>query len=566
MALAWASAIRRRWAGALIRAGDRARHRDWSAAARFYALALRLQPGRADIWIQLGHARAESGSCRDAAVAYGSAARLLPGEMEPLVLLAETAKRRRAYPLAAKLHLAAFARATPGRGDRSLFDNVSVGGEWISDAHAAELGGGYAPGTLIEALLSGVGVDDAAASSRLLLDVSDLIHHLARHTTLSGIQRVQACVVAELDGIIGPTDWDAVVFAPRRREWVRIEQGELARLVELARGGKAVDAAERVRGEVFAALTTRAPCRPRPGSVLVNLGASWLLHGYSEAIVGLKAATGMRYKPFVHDLIPLLRPDWVDRETAERFARWVNSLPAIADGCFVNSASTRTDLLRLVPGFGSAACPDVEVVTLDARWHAEPTPGFDATGDKSVERENAALMVATFEERKNHRLLFDTWSRLALEHGSAMPRLICVGRSTAELATILPLLARPELAGLVELRHDVSDQALHALYESCLFTIYPSAYEGWGMPVTESLCHGRVPVVARNSSLPEAGGELALYFESGPTDALAAAVRLVAFDPDWRREREALIGRDYRPRRWSDVARQVVAAALKPAP
>ena len=65
----------------------------------------------------------------------------------------------------------------------------------------------------------------------------------------------------------------------------------------------------------------------------------------------------------------------------------------------------------------------------------------------------------------------------------------------------------------VRLFRRVSDADLVRLYQDCLFTIYPSTYEGWGLPVTEALCFGKAVVTTAISSLPEAGGQYADYFD-----------------------------------------------------
>ena len=76
-----------------------------------------------------------------------------------------------------------------------------------------------------------------------------------------------------------------------------------------------------------------------------------------------------------------------------------------------------------------------------------------------------------------------------------------------------------------------SDPDLAALYRRCLFTVYPSLYEGWGLPVTESLCYGKTPLLSRVASLPEAGGEFADYFEIGSKVGLAAALKRLVVRP-----------------------------------
>jgi hypothetical protein len=91
----------------------------------------------------------------------------------------------------------------------------------------------------------------------------------------------------------------------------------------------------------------------------------------------------------------------------------------------------------------------------------------------------------------------------------------------------------------------VSDADLTSFYEHCEFTIYPSRYEGWGLPVSESLAFGKLPIVANNSSLPEAGGDLAIYFDSDDQASLVANVERYGLNEVARREREQLIAAQY---------------------
>ena len=67
----------------------------------------------------------------------------------------------------------------------------------------------------------------------------------------------------------------------------------------------------------------------------------------------------------------------------------------------------------------------------------------------------------------------------------------------------------------VHLLQDVSDAQLASFYEGCLFTIYNSFYEGWGLPVTESFAFGKIVVTPSHSSLIEAGRGGAVFFEPG---------------------------------------------------
>lgn len=90
---------------------------------------------------------------------------------------------------------------------------------------------------------------------------------------------------------------------------------------------------------------------------------------------------------------------------------------------------------------------------------------------------------------------------------------------------------RPAAGARIDFEGEVSDGRLAQLYENASAFVFPSRYEGFGLPVLEAMSHG-VPVIASDAaSVPEAGGDAALYFPAGDSAALAAAIALVLSEP-----------------------------------
>jgi glycosyltransferase involved in cell wall biosynthesis len=103
-----------------------------------------------------------------------------------------------------------------------------------------------------------------------------------------------------------------------------------------------------------------------------------------------------------------------------------------------------------------------------------------------------------------------------------------------------------------------TDEELETLYDGCLFTLYPSFCEGWGLPVTESHSFGRPCIASKATSLPEAGGALARYID--PDDATGAyrVIRETIEDRAGLRKWRDEVQRDFRPVRWRQSAEAVV--------
>jgi hypothetical protein len=106
----------------------------------------------------------------------------------------------------------------------------------------------------------------------------------------------------------------------------------------------------------------------------------------------------------------------------------------------------------------------------------------------------------------------------------------------------------------------LSDAELNAVYAGSLFTLFPSFVEGWGLPVGESLSHGRPCIASGASSIPEAGGPFVDYIDPHDLESGVAALRRMILDEGYRAARTALIEQQFVPRGWDDVGRDFVAA------
>jgi Glycosyl transferases group 1 len=158
--------------------------------------------------------------------------------------------------------------------------------------------------------------------------------------------------------------------------------------------------------------------------------------------------------------------------------------------------------------------------------------------------------------------VFNAWLSLIRRHGAeAVPDLVCVGKRGWLADAPFALLAGSRaLRERVFLLHDIPDTELDALYRHCLCTVFNSHYEGWGLPVTESIGHGKVPIVADNSSLRQAGGEAALFFATGSEPELVARLEAMLFDAEFRAAQEAKLRASPPLRSWVELAADLAAA------
>ena len=219
----------------------------------------------------------------------------------------------------------------------------------------------------------------------------------------------------------------------------------------------------------------------------------------------------------VHDLVPLLHPEWVTPRTRSMHG-YKFSRTAECDLVFVNSAYTGRDVEEHL---------SVPARADPRRRHRASPPSTRRTGERAELGRPYVLSLATLEPRKNLETLVEAWRPLREELALAVAGAAGWGDQ--------PLLDDP---GILKLGF-VEDAEVPRLMRGAAVFVYPSRFEGFGMPIVEAMACG-VPVVASSHpSMDEACGDAAVRVDPDDPDAIAAGIRDRARAP-----RGAARGRD----------------------
>lgn len=556
----------RRNTAAHIASADKARGRqDWAVAASFYRRALAGEPQLHHIWVQLGHMEKEAGKIDEAGTAYKEAARLRPDDAEPLLHMGHMAKAWWQPVQAAACFVAALER------DGNNLQALSELARLMPDRD-------HVDAKLWASALAVLNIDPAAQANHemgdlppqaILFDVTDLFAFFGQRRLPTGIQRVQIEVSLALLDNNGGRASIFCLYSSGRRGWIRLPHNDFRALCMLARLSD--DSDDPVwTSQLSRIYRTAAVSRTilfSPATTLINLGTSWADRNYLLDVRTIRARDGILYVPLVFDLIPLIRSDWFMQSLVRDYRAWFESLLHSADGCIAISQATRRDLIDASVQWGTPMpAGAVPVVRLDGDFR-QGTVDPSLLQTYGLSPQGYVLLVSTLEPRKNHIGAFRAWLTLAQQIGEdAMPRLVCVGgRGWLNDDLHQMLRDHPPLQRMVDILHGVPDDALASLYEYCLFALYPSFYEGWGLPVSEALSYGKVAAISDVSSLPEAGGKFARYFDPNDAGDIAATVHTL-LDDKTRLCAEAVIEQAYIARSWRQIACDLVAKAQEVPP
>ncbi|AQS85590.1 MAG: glycosyltransferase family 1 protein [Acetobacter aceti] len=449
----------------------------------------------------------------------------------------------------------------------------------------------------------------------LWVDVTDLLHYLGQHNRPSGIQRVvselgRALVECAPEHIrfvrrfAGPYDFETVSWLdikslfsttaekPVPREQTRTSlpsphdpgpftppQGRLA----LLKASADMQAAtfrhlNRLTGSLAGRIRRAVRHRSRhhhasflhtdsgallselarPGDIFLVPGSPWDFSDYARTVRWLRDSRRMTFGLLIHDMFPIFNPEWCDRGVIASFTAWHRTVLPLADHVFTTSTATARDVQN------HARQERISLISEPVRIGVGTTLHNSVPGLRRPETlpppGTYVLFVSTLEARKNHIQMVRVWRRLLEERGSAnVPTLVFAGRVGWLVSDLMQQLEAMQWLG-GKIRHIASptDTELAFLHEGCLFTVFPSLAEGWGLPVSESLASGKPCLASNSTAIPEAGGLLTRYFDPENANDIFRVVSETLDHPQALTEWGERIRRTYRPPQWRDCARRIL--------
>ena len=295
------------------------------------------------------------------------------------------------------------------------------------------------------------------------------------------------------------------------------------------------------------------------GDTIISVGLDWEHPQIGKILYDLKHRKGVNVVTFCHDLIPLLFPQYCTDEIAEKFSDYYLDMVWSSSLILCNSICSQRDLTEFCHSTGLPVTPTV-VMPLGGNIPVASNAISDRIAELATQ--DYILYVSTIERRKNHEVLYRALHLLAREQKlDGVPKIVFVGMPGWGVSDLLrDIELDPVTKGLIVQFHRVNDSELHLLYENCKFVVYPSLYEGWGLPVAEALSFGKMVLASASGSIPEVGGNLVEYLDPWCPREWALKIKELYNNSEIVRMRELAIRSNYVSKSWTDAAKVATEA------
>ncbi|MDB5168811.1 MAG: glycosyltransferase [Candidatus Saccharibacteria bacterium] len=338
-----------------------------------------------------------------------------------------------------------------------------------------------------------------------------------------------------------------------------------------ARGAKAAQTSEKVLRKLRLTNTALVPdsltarlsesrirayecIKPGKDDQLLMLMGEWHNQKYIDRVVEAKQS-GASLIQVSYDVLPLVQPQYSGHST-DTMDNYNRTVMPLCDLILAISENTKNDLAAWLKQ-QELRCPPVRVFRLgdDFQRAANKKPLTTEFTRAKISGGDYILSVGTIEARKNHTLLYYVY-KLALQRGIILPPLVIVGRNGWKASDFFDIArADPETKDRILFLTDADDQELSWLYDNALFSVYPSFYEGWGLPIAESIMRD-VPCIASNtSSMIEIAGDLIDYFSPASADECLAAITHLLNPKGLDNAKKRI--KQYQPYTWDKSFKQV---------
>jgi len=294
--------------------------------------------------------------------------------------------------------------------------------------------------------------------------------------------------------------------------------------------------------------------KPEQTSIFFDIDSAWNAPYKREELYPILKNNGFYIANFIHDLIPILLPQYVQKVVIDNYKPFIEAVYKYSDTVLFNSTSSKNDFLDYKAVLKIKRDISTKVVGLGSDFKTQQTnPSTLSPTLNAILNKKYILFVGTIEPRKNHEDVFDAFNILSKKYPDL--NLVFIGIKGWKNDTFMQKIAsHPLKEKRLFWLNNIDDDTLYHFYKNAFVVTYLSKYEGYGLPIVESLQHGNITITSNNSSMPEVGLDFADYIDNFSINQLVQMVSLYIEDQEHYNQKKQHIKQNFKTLSWDEHA------------
>lgn len=263
---------------------------------------------------------------------------------------------------------------------------------------------------------------------------------------------------------------------------------------------------------------------------------------------------------FIYDLIPIKFPYFSHLNTTRNFATYFSAIYKYSDLIFFDSRSTEEDFLKLKEDLNIQKEVATTVIKLGSDFFSPISPTRKPIKNQINDLLNKKyiLFVGTLEPRKQQRLVLESFNDLMKKYHDL--NLIFIGKKGWMIDDLITMIENhPQKDKRLFLLSNIDDTKLSEFYQNAFIVTYLSAYEGFGLPIAESLKYGNITITSKNSSMYEVGKNFADYLLYNTKEELSELVSLYYDNEELYQQKKLYIKANFHAYTWDQAYNSIIS-------
>ncbi|MEA1892775.1 MAG: glycosyltransferase family 1 protein [Campylobacterota bacterium] len=279
-----------------------------------------------------------------------------------------------------------------------------------------------------------------------------------------------------------------------------------------------------------------------------DIDSNWNILLKRTELYPLLKKSGFLIFNFIYDLIPMILPQFAHETTAKNFSSFIDAVYNYSDLVMFDSLSAKNDFIELKDAQNISRDIHTRVIGLGSDFLKVDIKQQDPA-IKEILDKKYILFVGTIEPRKNQADVIEAFETIAQRYPDL--NLVLIGRKGWKVdALIQKILSHPLKDKQLFWLNDIDDNTLSQFYQNAFLVTYLSKYEGYGLPIAESLSCGNITITSKNSSMYEVGKDVADYVVYNSLNELVSLITLYCDHKELYEAKKRYIKENFKTTSW----------------